>query len=81
MIMIGSFLLNYNFQSSVKACEKSAMSKSAMHVSPESEKDIYFGQGHMRCLPNGNFDPMQVMDDDVSNLTSMGLNFILILEA
>ncbi len=50
----------YFLQSAISDCEHSAMSKSAMLVSPEEETDIYFGQGQMRCLTNGNYDPMQV---------------------
>ena len=36
------------------------MTKSSVLLSPEDEKSIYFGQGHMRCLPHGNIDPIQV---------------------
>lgn len=52
-------LLN-SLQKALEDCFKQAQSKSAMIVSPEDEKSIYFGQGQMRCLHNGNFDPLQV---------------------
>lgn len=46
-----------SFQDALHKCYNSAWATSAMPVNPD---DSYFGRGQMRCLPNGNFDPLQV---------------------
>ena len=50
-----------NYEERIELCIRKSMESSAFL--PQSQTDgLYFKHGHARCLPNGNYDPIQCVD-------------------
>ena len=49
------------YEKALELCNEKSLKSSAFLT--KFENDLYFKHGHARCLPNGNYDPIQCVDE------------------
>ena len=57
----GLYLTTEEYQQDLELCKQKSLQSSA-YLPLSQTQGLYFKYGHARCLPNGNYDPIQCMD-------------------